>query len=133
MSDGALGGKVIGEIGVAMAVERLLRGGFHVAVPIVDDGYDLLAFSERRYWRIQVKASASRSANRSRIRIRRGAGRKKPYSPNDIDAFIAVNVRTSVVMCVPVANVAGRAWLNWSQADKWSDVGVLRRIKSQRC
>ena len=131
MSDGALGGNVISEIGVAMAVERLLRAGFRVAIPIVDEGFDLLAFSGRRYWRIQVKASSSRSgsANSQRIRIGRGFRRLKRYSPKDVDAFIAVNTRTNAVMCVPVAATGGRAWLNWSQADKWSDMGILRRLR----
>jgi hypothetical protein len=134
MSDGALDGKVISEIGVSMAVERLLRAGFRVAIPIVDEGFDLLAFSGHRYWRIQVKSSASRvgGANSSRVRIRRGR-RRYQYSPKDIDAFIAVNTRTGAVMCVPVRDAAGRAWINWSQADKWTDMGVLRRIKQQRC
>lgn len=136
MSDGLLSGKVIAEIGVALAVERLLRAGFDVAVPLVDDGYDLLAFSGRRYWRIQVKASESRSRNnRSRIRITRGS-RKGPhqrYSHRSVDAFIAVNTRTNVVMCVPVAATKGRAWLTWRESAKWSDMGVLHRIKEQRC
>lgn len=133
MCDGALSGNVIAEIGVAVAVERLLRAGFHVAVPIVDDGYDLLAFAGRRHWRIQVKASASRASNKRRIRIGRGSSKVARYSPRHVDAFIAVNIRTNVVMCVPVSETAGRVWLNWSESSRWSDMGVLRRIKSQRC
>lgn len=126
-------GRVIGEIGVAMAVERLLRAGFYVAVPIVDDGYDLLAFDSRRYWRIQVKASASSSRwARTRIRIARGQNRDIRYSPKHVDAFIAVNTTKHIVMCVPVYATKGRRWLNWSEADKWQDMGVLRRIKQQR-
>lgn len=133
MCDGALSGNVIAEIGVAVAVERLLRAGFHVAVPIVDDGYDLLAFAGRRHWRIQVKASASRASNRNRIRIGKGSSRVDRYSHRHVDAFIAVNLRTKVVMCVPVSETAGRAWLNWSESERWSDIGVLRHIKTQRC
>ena len=134
MSEGTLSGNVISEIGVAVAVERLLRAGFQVAVPIVDQGYDLLAFSERRCWRIQVKATAARGSgtSRRRIRIGRGADGKKLYSPDQIDAFIVVNVRTSAVMCVPLSRCIGRRWLNWSQADRWSDVGILRSIRSMR-
>jgi hypothetical protein len=127
-------GKVISEIGVAMAVERLLRAGFLVAVPIVDDGYDLLAFDSRRYWRIQVKASAS-TGKWSRTRIRISCGKKKNvrYCPKHVDAFIAVNITTHVVMCVPVSATNGRSRLNWSEADRWQDMGVLRTIKPQRC
>lgn len=134
MCDGALDSRVIGEIGVAIAVERLLRAGYHVAIPIVDDGYDLLAFDRRRYWRIQVKASASSSPReRNRIRIQRGRRRSTDYHPSEVDAFLAVNIRTGVVLCVPVSATKGRRHLNWSAAAKWSDMGALRRIKQQRC
>ena len=111
-----------------MAVERLLRAGFHVAVPIVDDGYDLLAFDNRRCWRIQVKASSSRGRNKSRIRIRRGSRRQAAYDPRHVDAFILVNIRTNAVLCIPVASASGRLYACWSSADKWSDIGVLRSI-----
>lgn len=126
-------GRVVCEIGIAMAVERLLRDGFYVAVPLVDDGYDLLAFSERRYWRLQVKASGSSGSNSYRIRIGRGKRKTTRYCSRHVDAFVCVNVRTGVLMCVPVASTQGRAWINWSDADRWSNFGILRRIKTQRC
>jgi hypothetical protein len=122
----------VSEIGVAVAVERLLRAGFYVAVPLVDDGYDLLAFDSRRYWRIQVKASSSRGKNRSRIRIARGYTKSAHYDPKHVDAFILVNIRTNVVLCVPVAATGKRRFVCWSTADKWSDVGVLRSIPSRK-
>jgi hypothetical protein len=99
----------------------------------VDDGYDLLAFDVRRCWRIQVKASSSRGRNRSRIRIGRGQSKREAYDPRHVDAFVLVNTRTSAVMCVPVSETHGRKWFSWLAADKWSDMGVLRRIKTQRC
>lgn len=118
------------EIGVAMAVEQLLRAGFHVAVPIVDDGYDLLAFDNRRCWRIQVKASSSRGQNHYRVPLRRGGTKRSIYDPRHVDAFVLCNTRTKTVMCVPVAETHGRKWMAWRNADKWSDMGVLRRIRS---
>lgn len=127
-------GSATAEIGVAMAVERLLRAGFRVAVPIVDDGYDLLALDSRRMWRIQVKASASLGKwSRTRVRISCGKRRSKRYCPKQVDAFIAVNTTKHIVMCVPVSVTNGRRWINWSEADRWKDMGVLRRIKQQRC
>lgn len=129
----ALDGRVICEIGIAIAVERLLRDGFSVAVPLVDDGYDLLAFEGRRYWRIQVKASGSRGPNRSRIRIRRGANKDVFYCPRHVDAFVLVNTRSRVAACVPVSTTRGRSWFNWTDAHKYADFGVLRSIKKQRC
>lgn len=127
-------GKVISEIGVAMAVERLLRAGFRVAVPIVDEGYDLLAFDSRRYWRIQVKASQSKGKwSRTRIRISCGRSRKVRYCPTKVDAFVVVHTEKRIVMCVPVSATNGRRCLPWSEAHMWGDMGVLRTIKPQRC
>jgi hypothetical protein len=125
-------GRVICEIGIAMAVERLLREGFAVAIPLVDDGYDLLAFQERLYWRLQVKASGSQGKNRSRIRIRHGKRKTTHYCGKHVDAFILVNTNTRVIACVPVAVASGRAWFNWSDADRHSDFGVLRRLRQHR-
>lgn len=132
-SDGPLNGKVVGEIGVAMAVERLLRDGYSVAIPIVDEGYDLLAFDRRRYWRVQVKATRSEGKNRTRIRIGRGRNKRASYCPKHVDAFVVIHIGTNVAMCLPVAEAEGRAWLNFSEQERWSDFGVLRRIKTQRC
>lgn len=131
--DGALDGKVIGEIGVAMAVERLLRDGYAVAIPIVDDGYDLIAFDGRRYWRVQVKATAATGSNGYRVRIGRGRNKRAAYCPKHVDAFIAVHIRKNIVMCVPVAVAVRGSWISFCQHEKWSDFGILRRIKTQRC
>jgi hypothetical protein len=129
----ATDGRVVGEIGVAVAVERLLRSGYAVAVPLVDDGYDLLAFSGRKHWRIQVKASAASGHHGRRVRLRRGRARNEPYCPTHVDAFVLVNTRTGVVGCVPVAATNGSRWLYWSSVAKWGDFSVLRKIKTQRC
>jgi len=126
-------GKVTCEIGVAIAVESLLRAGFSVAVPLVDDGYDLLAFHGRRHWRLQVKATAARGKNSCRIRIGRGRRKRLRYCSTHVDAFVCINTTSRTVMCVPVAATANRAWLNWSDAHRWSDLSVLHRIKKQRC
>jgi hypothetical protein len=125
-------GRVVCEIGIAMAVERLLRDGFAVAIPLVDDGYDLLAFHERRYWRLQVKATSSQGPNRARIRIRRGAKKRQHYCPKHVDAFVLVNTNTRVIACVPVAVASGRSWFNWSDAARYADFGVLRRLRQHR-
>lgn len=131
----ATDGRIVSQIGLSVAVERLLRAGFHVAVPIVDDGYDLLAFDGRRHWRVQVKASsaAPKTRNSYRIDIGRGFGKYKRYDPAHVDAFICVNLRTNAVMCLPVASTINRRFINWSEAPKWGDVGIIRSIKTQRC
>ena len=128
-SNGRLDGRYISEIGVSVAVERLLRDGYQVALPIIDDGYDLLAFCGRRYWRIQVKATACDTKNRYRIRIGRGANKKTFYTPDQVDAFILVHTTTGVAMCVPYAFAKGRQWINFSDHRRFSDFGAIRRLK----
>lgn len=122
-------GRFVAEIGVSMAVERLLRAGYHVARPVVDDGYDLVAFLGRRHWRIQVKATATRGRNRSRIRIRRGSKKATPYSPKHVDAFVLVHTGTGAVLCVPVAHAKG-SWFPFRSIDTYADFGILRSIES---
>lgn len=124
------------QIGISLAIEALLRVGFNVAVPVVDVGYDLLALGgDGACWRVQVKASRSNSATRarSRIRITRGRHRDKRYSPQHVDAFLVVNLRTRAVSCVPVAACVGKQYLQWADAARHGGVACLRRIKSQRC
>ncbi|MEB3207569.1 MAG: group I intron-associated PD-(D/E)XK endonuclease [Synechococcus sp.] len=129
--DGSLTGQIVGEIGVAIAVERLLRAGFLVAVPIVDDGYDLLAFSGRRYWRIQVKATASEGKNSTRIRIGCGKDKTKRYCPKHVDAIVAVHIRSRLCICASVASCGSAAWLNFSQ-HKDGDFSPLLRIQKHK-
>ena len=129
MGKDANDGRFIEEIGVSMAVERLLREGYHVALPVIDDGYDLIAFSGRRHWRLQVKATGSTGRNGSRIRIRRGARKAEPYSPKHVDAFILVHTGTRTVMCVPVALARG-AWITFRSLPKYNDFGILKTLNN---
>lgn len=113
-----------------MAVERLLRSGYQVALPIIDEGYDLLAMDGRRCWRIQVKASACTTGkNRTRIRIGRGQGKALRYSASQVDAFVVANISTGVLLCVPFSKVANRSWINYSIGPRYADFGILRSIK----
>lgn len=133
-SDGALDGRHICEIGMSMAVERLLRSGFQVARPVIDDGYDLLACDGRVCWRLQVKATArSAGKNRSRVRIRRGGGKRLRYTSSQVDAFVVANISTGALLCVPFSAVADRSWINFSAGDQYQDFGILRTIKPKRC
>ena len=129
--DGSLAGQIVGEIGVAIAVERLLRAGFLVAVPIVDDGYDLLAFSGRRCWRLQVKATGSTGKNGYRVRIGRGKSKRKRYCPKHVDAIIAVHILSRACVCSSVADCGTAAWLYFSQ-HKDGDFSPLLRIRQHK-
>lgn len=127
MGKDSLDGRFIGEIGMAMAVEQLLRAGFHVAMPVIDDGYDILAFDGRRHWRIQVKATASTARNR--VRITRGGDKLKRYSAKHVDAFVAVHIGTGTVLCVPVSEARG-VWLSFLNKERYKDFRVLKTITS---
>jgi hypothetical protein len=129
MSKDANDGRFIAEIGVSMAVERLLREGYHVALPVIDDGYDLLAFCGRRHWRIQVKATGSSGRNSHRIRVRRGARKNFSYSPKHVDAFILVHTGTRAILCVPVSHARG-AWVTFRSIAKYSDFGILKTLNN---
>ena len=127
MRDGTLDGNVVAEIGIAIAVEHLLRAGFLVAVPIVDDGYDLLALRGRRCWRIQVKATARPGKDGRRVRIRRGK-RKFQYCPKHIDAFVCVHVLERKCVCVSVASCFRDSWVNFRWHEH-ADFSALHRIR----
>lgn len=129
MSDGSLDGKTIGEIGVAVAVQRLLMAGYSVAVPLVDHGYDLLAYSGTRVWRIQVKSTASRLG---RVSVRCGRGGRRRYSALDVDAVVGVHIGRDIAVCVPVRNVIGRSHLYFSTSRRWEDFSLLRSANSMK-
>ena len=131
--EGSLDGRYVCEIGIAIAVERLLRAGFAVAVPLIDDGYDLLAFDARRYWRIQVKATSQEGREGHRVRIRCGKNKRGSYCPAHVDAFVGVHVTRRKVVCVPSSDCDGKSHLYFRRRDGEADFGVLRRIKTQRC
>ena len=131
--EGSLDGRYVCEIGIAIAVERLLRAGFAVAVPLIDDGYDLLAFDARRYWRIQVKATSQNGRGGNRVRIRCGKNKRGSYCPTHVDAFVGVHVARRKVVCVPSSECGGKSHLYFRTRDGEADFGVLRRIKTQRC
>jgi hypothetical protein len=129
MSDGSLDGKTIGEIGVAVAVQRLLMAGYSVAVPLVDHGYDLLAYCGSRVWRIQVKSTAG---HRMRVSLRCGVRCRRRYSALNVDAVVGVHVGRSLAVCVPMRAVAGRSYLAFSKARKYEDFRSLWSIKPMR-
>ena len=119
--------KYICEVGVLMASEILMRAGFNVAKPVIDEGYDLLAIDGRCHWRIQVKATAGRQA-RNRIRIMKGARKQAYYHPDEIDAIMAINVKTGQVVCIPYSKTKGKRWLAFKANEHYDDPAILRGI-----
>lgn len=128
MGEGTLDGKVIGEIGVAMAVEHLLRAGFSVAIPVVDEGYDLLAFCGRRCWRIQVKATNVSTDKGDRVRLSKGRNKRLRYTSSEVDAIVAVHVGKRSAICVPFRQCRHRSWMYFQSHSRFTDFGILRSI-----
>jgi hypothetical protein len=120
----------VAELGVSIAVEHLLRDGFMVAIPIVDDGCDLLAYDERRCWRLQVKATGAAGGEQYAIRIRRGRRRRNEYGPSVVDAFIGVHIDRRQVVCIPVRDAAHTTYFAFSRAS--GGVSALRNIRHRR-
>lgn len=131
MRHGALPSNVVAEIGIAMAVDRLLRSGFSVAIPIVDEGYDLLASEGRTTWRIQVKATGLREGGGRRVRAYRGHWHDTAYCPSLVDAFVALHVTDHLALCIPTRAVTGR-WIYFRKYRSYTDFGVLRSIKPHK-
>jgi hypothetical protein len=133
MGKGLSDGRYICEIGMSLAVAQLLRSGYQVALPIIDDGYDILALDGRRCWRIQVKATARTSGkNRSRVRISRGGRKQLRYDATQVDAFVITNISTGLLLCVPFAKAAGRSWINLAIGEQYADFNLLRRVKPNK-
>lgn len=124
--------RVIEEIGLSIAVERLLRSGFGVAVPLIDEGYDLLATHGRKAWRIQVKATGGTGTGTSRVNIRRGSHKRGRYKPGEVDAFVAVHVVLGYAMCVPFEHRADRRWISFAERDRYSDFSILHKVKPSK-
>jgi hypothetical protein len=133
MDKGLSDGRYICEIGMAMAVAALLRAGYQVAIPLIDEGYDILACEGRRCWRIQVKATARTSGkNKSRVRINRGGRKQLRYEASQVDAFVVANISTGLLLCVPFAKAGGRSWINLSVGDQYADFQILRSVKPNK-
>jgi|694.fasta_scaffold30152_9 hypothetical protein len=132
-SEGALDGRYVCEIGMSMAVERLLRSGYQVALPIIDDGYDILALDGRRCWRLQVKATARTAGkNKTRVRISRGGRKQLRYDASQVDAFVIANISTGMLLCVPFGKASGKSWINFSIGTQYADFQILRGIKPHK-
>lgn len=110
-----LTGKTVCELGVCMVVNRLLRSGFSVHMPVVDTGHDVLASVGSTYWRLQIKATATQCKNNGhRVNVRRGYHKGGKYSKATCDALVAVHVVHNIICCVPIANLAGRKSIAFS-------------------
>lgn len=103
----------VGEAGTLLCQHHLIMHGFNVAVPVVPDGTDLLAYDRGRVWQIQVKTTEDCSAGkRFDLRDRPRLGRARPIRRSKryqyIDAFMFACLSTRSIWCVPRLLIEGR-------------------------
>jgi hypothetical protein len=108
--------RAIGQIGLLMAAQELMKAGYQVAVPLVDVGYDLVAMKDCRLWRIQVKATARTGSKSNRVKARRGVSKTDSYTAEHCDAIVAVHIRRNAIVCMTLEQLKGRVWISFHDA-----------------
>ena len=84
----------IGEIGVIKAQLHLLEQGFNVAMPLVPDGTDMLAYDRGVVWQLQIKTITDIESTRY-VDFRVPKDRRKKDMPDRyqyIDAYIVCDL-----------------------------------------
>lgn len=89
---------------------HLITCGFNVAVPVVPDGTDLLAYDRGRVWQIQVKTAENCDTTHSFDLRCRKADRSRPgvrmrYAY--IDAYMFTCLQSRAIWCLPWPFVDG--------------------------
>lgn len=107
--------RAIGQIGLLMVAKELMMAGFHVALPMMDVGYDIVAMKGGRLWRIQVKATARMNGRSNRVRMKRGRCKRDSYTKELCDALVAVHVRKGAIACLTVEQLKGRTWMSFAE------------------
>jgi hypothetical protein len=100
----------VGEIGEAAFVLRAIRMGLKVARPLSGrEGYDyILDNGRRRCWRVQVKATETRSSKTSyHINAGKGADQKTAYAWGEIDFFVIVILPEDTWFILPWSALKG--------------------------
>ena len=107
----------IGEVGALKAQLHLLEHGFNVAMPLVPDGTDMLAYDRGLVWQLQVKtitdAGSTHYVDFRPTRIRRTTGWQERYQY--IDAYIVCDLD------------GGRIW---TIASSWTPPGGQLSVKA---
>jgi len=81
--------KTNGKIGELLSAVELLKHGFNVSWPIVDDGYDLIADDGvNAVMRLQVKTARPNKGGTYHVLFAKGRLKKRLYDSSDCDAFI---------------------------------------------
>jgi hypothetical protein len=100
----------VGEAGMLLCQHHLITRGFNVAVPVIPDGTDLLAYDRGRVWQIQVK-TAEDCATMQAFDLRGSRQRRSRLGPRlryaYVDAYMFTCLRSRTIWCVPWPFVDG--------------------------
>ncbi len=93
----------VGEAGTLLCQYHLIMHGFNVAVPVVPDGTDLIAYDQGRAWQLQVK-TAEDSRRHQAFDLR---GSRKANAYQYVDAFLFCCLASQRVWCLPAQLLEG--------------------------
>ena len=108
--------KTSGKIGELLSAVELLKHGFNVSWPVLDDGYDLIADDgASAILRLQVKTAKPNVGGTYCVLFAKGRLKKRLYDKSDIDAFI-VALQYPAAMAfyvIPVGEVTAMKGIFW--------------------
>lgn len=104
-----------GKIRESLAITLLLKNGYEVALPIVDNRYDIIVEKYSKFMRIQVKnlklefsedKNNPLSNDQYVIRAFSSPGKsKKTYSKEDTDFIMGFNIETENFALIPIDKI----------------------------
>ena len=118
-----------GQIGVVLVMADLIRNGFEVAVPIIDTGFDLIAYEGSQYWRVQVKSHHKPKQNLVRTRRSATGEGQRIYDKSVIDAFAFVCLESGDVLVASVNDLRGKTGITLTSSFL-TNTETLRDIES---
>lgn len=113
--------KEFGEAAEAAFLAKASALGFGVAKPWGDSArYDFILDSGRRFWRVQVKATAAcRNSSRYAVRF---SGSRNSYTCDEIDFLVVYIVPEDAWYVLPVEQCAGQSELRFNPRHPRTDI-----------
>jgi len=132
----------LGAIAVTKISSVLMEQGFMVSLPVYDSGYDLVTDYRGVLKRVQVKSnSGTEDGVRGRTKLKfyalRGTGfqqlnTKRPYTKNEVDAFIFFNTRQNAIFIVPFDQLPKTQSVYFAPNCEWRDNWDALRVEAPK-
>jgi hypothetical protein len=121
----------VGAIAVTKIAAILMENGFLVSLPVYDNGYDLITDYRGTLKRVQVKSNnGSEDGVKGRTKLKfyalRGTGfqqinTKRPYTKNEVDAFVFFNTKHNAIFVVPFDRLPKTHSVYFAPNCEWRD------------